>query len=183
MQKLCKWIFFRLMKWQFSDVFPKNKKLILIIAPHTSNMDFLMGKLIFCVIGKKPYFMIKEQWFRPPIGWIMKAIGGVPVNRTSSSGTVKSLIKHLQNDEEFILNITPEGTRSRVKRWKRGFYKLSLQTGIPILPGYIDYKKKKIGVGKLIYPTGNYDADSQYLKSFYKNVTARHPENFNADCI
>ena len=183
MQKLCKWIFFRLMKWQFSDVFPENKKLILIIAPHTSNMDFLMGKLIFCVIGKKPHFMIKEQWFRPPIGWIMKAIGGVPVNRTSSSGTVKSLIEHLQNDEEFILNITPEGTRSRVKRWKRGFYKLSLQTGIPILPGYIDYKKKKIGVGKLIYPTGNYDADSQYLKSFYKNVTARHPENFNADCI
>ncbi|MCD6366701.1 MAG: 1-acyl-sn-glycerol-3-phosphate acyltransferase, partial [Bacteroidales bacterium] len=175
MQRFCKWIFFKLMRWNFVDNFPDNKKLILIIAPHTSNMDFLMGKLIFCVLGKKPHFMIKEQWFRPPVGWLIKALGGVPVNRTSSSGMVKSLIEHLQNDEEFILNITPEGTRSRVKRWKRGFYKLSLQTGIPILPGYIDYGKKEIGVGKLIYPTGNYDADSQYFKLFYKNVTARHP--------
>ena len=183
MQWFCKWIFFKLMRWNFVDNFPDNKKLILIIAPHTSNMDFLMGKLIFCVLGKKPHFMIKEQWFRPPVGWLIKALGGVPVNRTSSSGTVKSLIEHLQNDEEFILNITPEGTRSRVKRWKRGFYKLSLQTGIPILPGYIDYGKKEIGVGKLIYPTGNYDADSQYFKLFYKNVTARHPENFNVNCI
>ena len=171
------------MHWRFSGTFPENKTLIVIIAPHTSNADFLMGKLIFCVLGKKPHFMIKEQWFRPPVGWLIKALGGVPVDRTSSSGTIKLLIDHLKNDEEFILNITPEGTRSRVKRWKRGFYKLSLQTGIPILPGYIDYKKKEIGVGKLIYPTGNYNADSQYLKSFYKNITARHPENFNVDCI
>ena len=124
MQRFCKWIFFKLMRWQFTGTFPENKTQIVIIAPHTSNADFLIGKLIFCVLGKKPHFMIKEQWFRPPVGWLIKALGGVPVDRTSSSRTVKSLIEHLKNDEEFILNITPEGTRSRVKRWKKGFYKL-----------------------------------------------------------
>lgn len=183
MQKFCKWFFYKLLGWHFTDNFPPNKKLIVIIAPHTSNTDFLMGKLIFCVLGKKPHFMIKKQWFRPPIGWLIKALGGVPVDKTSTNGTVKSLIEHFKNDDEFFLNITPEGTRSRVKRWKKGFYKLSIQTGIPILPGYIDYGKKEISIGKLIFPSGNYETDSQYLKSFYKNITARHPENFNIDCI
>ncbi len=183
MQKFCKWLFTKIMGWRLEGNFPTEKKLILIIAPHTSNADFLMGKLIFCVLGKKSHFMIKKQWFRPPVGWLIKALGGVPVDRANSSRTVKSLIEHFQNDEEFFLNITPEGTRSRVKKWKKGFYKLSLQTGIPILPGYIDYRKKEIGVGKLIYPTGNYEADIEYLRSFYKNVTPRHPENFDINCI
>ncbi len=171
------------MGWQFVGDFPSEKKLIVIIAPHTSNSDFLIGKLIFCVLGRKPHFMIKKQWFRPPIGWIIKALGGVPVDRTSSSGTIKSIISHFKNSNDFILNITPEGTRSKVEHWKRGFYKLSVQIGIPILPGYIDYKKKQIGVGKLIYPNGNYEVDRPYLKSFYQQVTARHPEKFDINCI
>jgi len=183
MQRFCKWIFFKLMGWHFVGQFPAEKKLILIMSPHTSNTDFLIGKMFFCALGRKPYFMIKKQWFRPPIGWITKALGGIPVDRTSSSNAVKSIISHFKNSNNFILNITPEGTRSKVKRWKRGFYKLSMQTGVPILPGYIDYKKKQIGVGKLIYPTGNYEADRQYLKSFYQNITARHPEKFDINCI
>jgi len=183
MQQLCKWIFHKLLGWNFTGEFPDQKKVIIIIAPHTSNADFLIGKLIFCVKRIKPYFLIKEQWFRPYIGWLTKALGGIPVSKTSNNSTVKFILKNLKQKKEFYLNITPEGTRSPVKRWKKGFYKLSLQTGIPILPGYIDYKKKEIGVGKLIYPSGDYNKDIQYLKSFYKDVTARHPEKFNINCI
>lgn len=184
MQAFSKWLFFKVLKWKFcTEDFPEIKKLVLIIAPHTSNLDFLMGRLIYYVLGRKPHFLIKKQWFRFPIGWIIKSLGGVPIDRENSYRSIRDIIGHFQNNDEFILNITPEGTRSRVNRWKRGFYTIAINVNIPILPSYIDYRKKEIGIGKLFMPSGNYDEDMKYLKQFYKNRTARHPEKFNSDCI
>ncbi len=171
------------MKWKLQGNFPEEKKFVLIIAPHTSNSDFLMGRLIFYVLNRKPYFLIKKQWFRFPIGWFIKKLGGVPVDRQSSNSSVRDIIRHFQSNDEFILNITPEGTRSRVNRWKKGFYSIATNANMHILPGYIDYGKKEIGVGTLFMPTGNYEEDMKPLKQFYSNRTARHPEKFNIDCI
>ncbi|HIE15935.1 MAG TPA: acyltransferase, partial [Bacteroidales bacterium] len=106
MQQLCKWIFHKLLGWKFTGEFPDQKKVIIIIAPHTSNADFLIGKLIFCVKRIKPYFLIKEQWFRPYIGWLTKALGGIPVSKTSNNSTVKFILKNLKQKKEFYLNIT-----------------------------------------------------------------------------
>ena len=184
MRFICRFIFFKLLGWHQSDDFPAEKKLIVIMLPHTSNWDFLMGWLFYCSHGRKPRFLIKPQWFVFPVGWLVRAMGGVPIERGDKSAqSLLAIKKDIESSKEFLLNITPEGTRSRVNRWKKGFHLLARQLELPIMPGYLDYKKKEVGINPLFYVSDDFSKDAQFLKQYYEGVTARHPENFNIDCI
>ncbi len=185
-KKICGFLFFKVLGWKVINKLPYlSGKYIVIIAPHTSNWDFILGKLYYCSQGLKPKFMIKAQWFKPPVGWLIKSLGGVPVNRENAQGSVLPLIKEIEKSDSFILNITPEGTRKKVKKWKKGFYKIAMGTGLPIIMGKFDYKNKVLTISQeLFYPTGNYQKDAEIFYEFFKTgAVGKHPENFDPACV
>ena len=109
----------------------------------------------------------------------MKAVGGVPVDRSSNKNLAQSLVEKFESSDEFILIITPEGTRKRVKRWKRGFYHIALAANVPIALAFIDFKTKRLGSGPILYPTGDYKADLEIIKDFYRGMEGKHPGQFS----
>lgn len=172
---------FQILGWQFAgDMPPHIKKAVLLIAPHTSNWDGVYG-LLFCFLKRLPIkFAIKKEAMLFPLGPIFKWMGAVPIDRksgykTHTNSVVQHMITMLRQHDALMLVIAPEGTRSRVKRWRRGFYHIASQAGVPIVLGYIDYAKKHIGVGPVIHPTGHFDSDLQRIQAFYKDKAGKYP--------
>jgi 1-acyl-sn-glycerol-3-phosphate acyltransferase len=159
---------------------PELKKCVIIAAPHTSMWDFYYGRLGFYRKGiYKINFMIKKEMFKFPLGWLLKSLGAVPVDRSKNSNTVIWISKMFYERESFMLLVTPEGTRKYVEKWKRGFYHIAQNAKVPIVLGYLNYGKKECGMGPLFYPTGNYEEDIKKIQEFYLDKTAKFPENFN----
>jgi 1-acyl-sn-glycerol-3-phosphate acyltransferase len=155
------------------------KRCIVVMAPHTSNWDFVLGRIGYSLLGMKVHFLIKKETFKFPLGYLVRAIGGIPVDRQHSTNVVNTISEMFRTREHLVLTITPEGTRSLNNHWKRGFYHIALQSNIPFLLGYLDYRKKEAGFGCLFKPTGNYERDLKEIEAFYETKTARFPEKFN----
>jgi len=151
---------------------------ILCFAPHTSNWDFYFGTLANWSAGRKYSFLMKKGWFFFPMRYVFSAIGGIPVDRSKKNSLTQRLIEKFINKEIAHLTIAPEGTRRRVEKWRTGFYHIALNANIPIQLAYIDYAKKEAGVLFVFYPTGNEQDDIAKIQSYYKNVTAKFPQNF-----
>ena len=156
-----------------------TKKAIIIEAPHTSNWDFFIG--IYAALKLKlPFkFIIKNSWNIPIIGSILKGLGAIFIDRSKSSGLTKELSHQMKDIKNGYLVFTPEGTRSRVDKWKTGFYHIAINSNLPIAIGYIDYKTKKIGIHNIFYPTNNIQDDFNKIREFYKTISAKKPQNFN----
>lgn len=155
------------------------KRCVLIMAPHTSNWDFVMGRLALWAIGVKTSFLIKKEAFFFPLGPLLKKMGGIPVDRTQSRNVVWQVAVLLNKSKEMALVITPEGTRSLRREWKKGFYYISSMAEVPVALGYLDYARKEAGIGGILYPSEDYKADLAKIQDFYKDFTAKHPEKFN----
>jgi 1-acyl-sn-glycerol-3-phosphate acyltransferase len=169
----------KLMGWKVKGEKPDLKKYVFLAAPHTSNWDFPLGRLSNSKLDIDLKVLMKKSWFFFPMGLIMRSLGAIPIDR-SKSGTVMDYIIELFNkNDEFVFAITPEGTRSYVEYWKTGFYYIALKANVPIVCGYLDFDKKETGVGPVIYPTGNVEEDFEKIMSFYRTITAKHPEKFN----
>lgn len=169
----------RLMGWKIrEDSIPDIRKAVILVAPHTSNKDFLIGRLAFNVLGIKAAFLIKQEVFFFPLGGILRKMGGIPVSRNRKSNLVDQLSRYFNNSKELMLVVTPEGTRSYVKKWRRGFYYIALKANVPIILSYIDYSRKEGGMGKVIYPSGDIERDFAEIANFYQGITARYPEDF-----
>ena len=151
-------------------------KCILIGAPHTSNWDFPLTLLALWALGLKFSWVAKHTLFVGPLGYLLKKIGGIPVDRNVRTGFLKSMVKSFDENDELILAISPEGTRSKTNHWKTGFYNIAVTAGIEICLGYIDYPSKTIGLGPLLRPGGDVEADFLTLREFYKDKTGRFPE-------
>lgn len=170
----------RIFGWKVESGLPQGiRKAVVIMAPHTSNWDFVIGRLSFMTIKTKIYLMIKKESFFFPLGMILRALGGIPVDRSHSQNTVKSITQHFDKADTFFLIITPEGTRKLVRKWKKGFYFIAQNAQVPIICGYLDYKRKAGGLGPVIYPSGDYEKDFRQIEDFYRGKHARHPEKFN----
>lgn len=179
MRRLAGWIL-ALMGWKVTHPMPEGiLKAVIIMAPHTSNWDFVYGRLGFASHNVKPKILIKKESFFFPLGIILRALGAIPLDRGYSAGTIKKISDMMHNSDSFFLLITPEGTRKLVKNWKKGFYFLAQQAKVPIIMGFLDYKTKTGGMGPVLYPSGDYEADMAKIRAFYKNMQAKHPENFN----
>ena len=174
-------LFFKYTKWEKKGDFPKHDKCIVIIAPHTSMSDFFIGKLFYASEKIKPKFIIKKEMFVFPFGYLLKAAGGIPIDRKKGVSVIDQMAEQFKNHDKFVLNITPEGTRKKTKNWKRGFYKIAEKTKVPLLVGYIDYEKKNIGIIKEFKPTGDVKRDMIEIKKLYKGVKGKNPENFTND--
>ena len=153
-------------------------KCVICVAPHTSNWDFVIGKLFYTSIGLTAGFLMKKDWFFFPFNLIFKSMGGIPVNRDKRTSLTDQVVEMFQTNDRFQIAITPEGTRKRVDEWKKGFYYIALKAKVPILVAYMDYGKKEVGIKDIFYPTGNAEQDLTVIRGKYKGVTACHPECF-----
>lgn len=160
-----------------------EKKGIIALAPHTSNFDFILGILYSRAEGIKSNFLMKKEWFFWPLGCIMRKLGGIPVYRSKKMSLTDQLAKVANERESFLLCITPEGTRSRVEEWKRGFYYIALKANLPIWLYGIDYSTKTIKCTKTIIPDGNIEEQMRLIMSYYKDFKGKHPEKFAVGTI
>lgn len=170
----------RLAGWSIVDTLPYRKKCVICVAPHTSNWDFIMGQLAYSSINRKSYFLMKKEWFFFPLGYVLKAIGGIPVDRSKRNSLSSQLAWMFADRSHLNLAITPEGTRSANHRWHTGFLRIAYMADVPVQCGVIDYKHKRILLEKEFVPTGNPDSDLRDIKNYfrqYKDVGKR-PDKF-----
>ena len=168
------------MGWRAIIRIPSDiKKGIIIVAPHTSNWDFVLGRLGFAATKIKASIIIKKESFFFPLGILLRWLGAIPMDRGYSTKTIKRVTDQMNKSDQCFLLITPEGTRKLVKNWKRGFYFIAQQANVPLIFGFVDYKHKTVGLEQVFYPTGNYDEDLKIIEAYYRNKTARYPEKFN----
>ena len=145
--------------WTFEGNWPDEPKYIVAIVPHTSNADFPVGVNVLLSMGLRLDFMGKESLFWEPFGTFLRWLGGVPIDRGATGGAVGSAIEQFKERDQFILVITPEGTRRKVDRWKTGFYHIAYGAGVPIVPAGFDYATKTVKIGPPLMPSGDMEAD------------------------
>lgn len=172
------WIFFKLMGWKIiGEMNPNIKKSVMIVVPHTSWHDFYIGLLARGVIGLEMNYVAKKELFAFPFGAYFRWMGGAPLDRSGGKNIVDSIASIFKSREVFRLAIAPEGTRKKVTEWKTGFYYIALKAEVPIIPVAFDYSKKQVVLNEPFYPTGNIEADFEILKSFYRDIVGKIPEN------
>lgn len=163
--------------WKTEDLhgFHTVDKAVLIMAPHTSIWDFVIGKLVVCKYNRKCVFFIKKEafdWFI--VGKVLAKMGGIPINRSHVNTHVEDAVNALNNSEQLWVIITPEGTRKKVSRWKSGFHRIALQANVPILVSYIDYKKRVGTVVAKVYPSQDFHADLEKILPYCEGVQGLH---------
>ena len=176
--RLSKFILNKILGWKVINTLPDASKCIIVVAPHTSNWDFIIGKLAYSSIGRTANFLIKKEWFIFPFNLFFKSIGGIPVERSKNNSMTGFLAAEFEKHNNLHLAITPEGTRKPVKEWKKGFYFIAVKANVPILLIGLDYSKKEASLLDLFYPSGDYKTDIVKIKSYYKDIKGKHPENF-----
>lgn len=162
--------------WKVGDVTPNFPKMIVIGAPHTSNWDGLIMVLFALVLRVRLQWVGKHTLFKFPFGGLMRLAGGVPLNRSTTKNAVEQTIQVFNEHEKMALVVAPEGTRGKVDHWKTGFYYIALGANVPIVMGYVDYGRKQAGLGPAIMPSGDIEADMEVFRTFYSDITPRHPE-------
>ncbi len=153
-------------------------KSIICVAPHTSNWDFILGKLYYKAIGRRAGFLMKKDWFFFPLGTLFRRMGGIPIDRSRKGNTVEATTALFVNRKRLSIAITPEGTRKACERWKTGFYRIAYGAGVPIQLALIDYKTKRLGIFETFYPSGNMEQDICYIRSKYNASQAKYPRLF-----
>lgn len=181
-------LLFKLYGWKVTHYLPDEiKKCVVVAAPHTSNWDFIFGMGALKNMTLSARFGIKKEWIRFPFKRLMLSLGALPIDRSAKNtlgekkGTVDAMADLFAQHDRLHLIITPEGTRSRMEKWKTGFYHVALKANVPIALGFMDYKKRECGIDKIVYPTGDYKADMKQIMDFYKGVQGKYPENFSVD--
>ncbi len=148
---------------------------VLLGAPHTSNWDFVLMVMVSWHVGVNFRFLAKKSVFWEPLGTLMRALGGIPVNRGSDSGLVRQLVEMADRGEHFMLVITPEGTRSKVEHWKSGFYRLAMAAELPVILGFVDRSRMACGIGPHLDLTGDVRADMDRIRAFYDSFVGLRP--------
>ena len=166
----------RLTRWRIYGSFPALPKYIIVGAPHTSNWDFFYMLLIKGRTGVNIHWLGKDSLFRWPFGGLMKWLGGIPVNRGTRKNLVDQIVDNFQSNQELMIAITPEGTRSKSSYWKTGFYYMALGANVPIQLVSISYPAHILEIGPLVTPTGDIERDFEVIKSYYSDKTGKYPE-------
>ena len=162
--------------WTVAGHRPDTDKIVIIAAPHTSNWDvFFLLAAAFC-FRVRINFLIKDAWFFPVMGSVLRFFGGIPVDRSRSNNLVDDLATRIKDAPYFALVVPPAGTRKYTEYWKSGFYHIAAAAQIPLVSGYLDYAKKEAGLGLSFVPTGDVSADMDRLREFYGPITGRYPE-------
>jgi 1-acyl-sn-glycerol-3-phosphate acyltransferase len=170
---ILKWLgltYLRLTGWQATGQFPTDPKCVLIVAPHTSNWDFVLGVAFMFAVDLRVSFLGKHTIFKPPFKKFLTGIGGIPVDRRESHGVVGQCVAAFQRESTLLLALAPEGTRKGPSKWKSGFYQIALGAGVPIFPVAFDAEHHCIRLMPLFQPTGKVDEDMKELKALFLDV-------------
>ena len=167
----------KVMGWKAVGCPIKNARFVLIGAPHTSNWDFPLMIMVVLKLRLKVFWMGKNTLFPFPVGWFMKWLGGIPVDRSRAHNLVDQTVAQYKSNPEMIVLVPPEGTRSKVKEWKTGFYRIAVAAEVPVLMGYVDASKKEAGLADFFYPTGDLEVDMPAIRAFYGDKVGINPEN------
>ena len=157
------------------------RKCVLAFAPHTSIWDFVVGKMVMVVMELRSQVMIKKEAFFFPLGPLLRAAGGFPVDRSKSSRLPEQVAQKMRGCNEMALLICPEGTRKSTEHWKRGFYFIAQRAEVPIFLSYIDWKGKRAGIGIRLDPTGDFIADMLKIFDFYREMRGLYKGHFNLE--
>lgn len=161
--------------WGIEGDIPNIPKMVAVGAPHTSNWDLILTILYTYALGIDLSWMGKHTLFKPPFGWLFRKLGGIPVDRRAPRGTVGQMVDVLNQRESLILAIMPEGTRSKVREWRSGFYYIALEAGVPLAMVGLDFSQKRVVLGGPFWPTGDFDSDLPRFKSFYADFRGHNP--------
>lgn len=173
--KISNWIL-KLWGWKIEGEYPHHiPKMVVMVIPHTSNWDFPVGLLLRSAIKADIKYVGKATLFRPPFGWIFRALGGYPVDRTKSSNYVDAVVDIFNREDSFALTIAPEGKRQRVERLKTGFYFIAVGANVPIARVKFDWGKKVLGFAEPFYPTGDYEKDLPEILRYFADAKGYHP--------
>jgi len=173
---------FRLMGWRIEGQLPPLDKFVVIGAHHTSNWDFVLFIAAKFILRLNARWFGKHSIFRWPFGALMRYWGGIPIRRHLKLNTVEQAIEAFAEHRQFILVLSPEGTRRKVERWKSGFYHIACGAGVPIVPAALDFQHRRIAIGAPFQPTGNEEADLRQLLAFYRPYVPKNPDYaFNGD--
>jgi 1-acyl-sn-glycerol-3-phosphate acyltransferase len=161
------------MGWNVTGEVPNLPKLVLIAAPHTSNWDFVVAIAARLALGIDVRFLGKDTLFVGPLGWIMRALGGRPVDRSASHDVVKEMVAQFARADRLLLGIAPEGTRKRVERWRTGFYHIAHGAGVPVVPVALSFGTREIQIRAPFTTTGDVERDLEVLRQVFAGVRGR----------
>lgn len=174
---LTKWFgrsMMRLAGWQIEGGLPDVPKVLVIVAPHTSNWDFVIGVLTLFALDIKISFLGKHTLFHGVFGGFMRAIGGIPVDRSKPNGVVSGCIDAIRRADRTVFAMAPEGTRQLDKGFKSGFIHIAHAAGVPICLAYFDFKRRVVGFGTLFHPTGDAVADIAQITDYYQDIPGKY---------
>ena len=177
-----------LMGWEIDNHWPLDlDQCVMIAAPHTSNWDALYARLALKALGVNVKLAIKDSYMKLPFGPFVRAMGGIGIDRGPKiEGQERPSMVQVMSDlfkehPKLVMLVTPEATRAKREQWKTGFYHVAVNAGVPIALAYMDYAKKKTGVGKIVYPSGDMQKDMTEIMQFYAQIHAKFPEDFSVD--
>lgn len=160
--------FLRLCGWRVVGQLPDEPKLVMIVAPHSSNWDGVWGMATKIALGFEVRVLGKAQLFWWPLSPLLRKLGVIPIDRKAPQGTVRQAVDMIRNADRIWFAITPEGTRKRVETWKTGFWKIARAANVPILMAYFHYPEKTVGVGELFWPSDDLEADMARIREYYR---------------
>ena len=164
--------------WKIEGNFPDCAKFVMIVAPHTSNWDVPVGLMAKFALRLECRFIAKHSLFWWPLGMLLRALGGIPVNRAAASDFVDDTVRIFGEREKLVLIITPEGTRAKVARWKSGFHRIARASGVPVVLVVFDYNRKVVQLGPAFAATEDYERDLAKIQSHINAAMAKHPERY-----
>lgn len=174
--------------WKLDDSLKADfRRCVMIAAPHTSNWDFIFARAAFYLMDIPIRYTVKQEWMRFPFNLIFGPLGAIPIDRSPKSpgaerpSMVEAMTDLFKQHKDLVVMVTPEGTRSLRTKWKTGFYHVAANAGVPIALGYLDFKNKIAGVGKLVHPSGDMEKDMREIMAFYKDIQGKNPEQFSID--
>jgi 1-acyl-sn-glycerol-3-phosphate acyltransferase len=176
-KRLARWLL-QATGWQLVGERPRCDQYVLIAAPHTSNWDFPLMLLFAAAFDIKVTWMAKHSLFYPPMGLIMRAMGGMPIIRHKNQNVVSAMVQVFERDSHLVLVVPTEGTRERSEYWKSGFYHIARQAQVPIVPSFLDFGRKRGGFGPALTVSSDVRADMQYFRDFYAGMKGRFPSQF-----
>jgi len=179
MRKLAAFLL-KIMGWTVDDGVAPEKKCILLGVPHTSIWDFVISFLYYYSCGGNAKCMVKKELFFPPLGFLVRAMGGIPVDRKDPSSMLRSVIKEMEAADTFHLAIAPEGTRKPVRRWKTGFHLIARTAQVPVYLAYFDWGTKHVGHGPKFELSDDAQADMRRIQQIYEemHLVGKHPEKY-----
>lgn len=173
-------IILKIAGWSVDITAPRHDKCVICVAPHTSNWDFILGLSAYKSLGRNANFLMKKFWFFFPLKYLIRSLGGIPVDQAKGRNLTESIIRKFETVDYMNLAVTPEGTRSRTEKWRTGFLYIAAGAHVPVQLGIIDYRNRHIIIRDEFMTTGDVEKDMAYVKSYYARFgnVARYPDKF-----